>query len=163
LSAPTRPGRSGFEKEEHAEVKSKGHRARSRVRIAPSPAGDNPGDEPNPGTSQAFDALEITAPQTTIVQRRRATAKTIRLRDKEHCRLVATQRCVVRGRAPAEAHHCRFAQPGRWAARSATGTWSQSAASIIANSMPTAMKPYGGPGSASIPCRSDSNFGGNRD
>jgi ERF superfamily len=50
-------------------------------------------------------------PQTTTVQPRRVTAKTIRLRDKEHCRFVAAQPCVVCGRTPAEAHHIRFAQP----------------------------------------------------
>jgi hypothetical protein len=38
-------------------------------------------------------------------------AKTIRLRDKEHCRFVAFQPCVVCGRTPSEAHHIRFAQP----------------------------------------------------
>ena len=78
---------------------------------APSPAVDSPGDELSPVQSQAFGALEITAPQTTIVQRRRAAAKTIRLRDKEHCKFVATQPCVVCGRTPTEAHHIRFAQP----------------------------------------------------
>jgi hypothetical protein len=61
----------------------------------------------NPAQGQAFDALEI-AP---IVQGRRTTAKTIRLRDKEHCKSVATQPCVVCGRTPAETHHLRFAQP----------------------------------------------------
>jgi hypothetical protein len=61
--------------------------------------------------SQAFDHLEVATPQPTIVQRRRATAKTIRLRDKEHRRFVATQPCVVCGRTPTEAHHIRFAQP----------------------------------------------------
>jgi hypothetical protein len=38
-------------------------------------------------------------------------AKTIRLRDKEHCKFVAAQPCVVCGRTPSEAHHLRFAQP----------------------------------------------------
>ena len=38
-------------------------------------------------------------------------AKTIRLRDKEHCKFVATQPCVVCGRTPTETHHIRFAQP----------------------------------------------------
>ena len=33
------------------------------------------------------------------------------LRDTEHCKYVATQACVIRGRAPSEAHHIRFAQP----------------------------------------------------
>jgi hypothetical protein len=70
-----------------------------------------PCDEPNLAQGQGFDALEVAAPQTTIVQPRRVTAKTIRLRDKEHCRFVATQPCLVCGRTPAEAHHIRFAQP----------------------------------------------------
>jgi hypothetical protein len=43
--------------------------------------------------------------------RRRVAAKAIRRRDKEHCKYVATQPCVVCGRTPAEAHHLRFAQP----------------------------------------------------
>jgi hypothetical protein len=38
-------------------------------------------------------------------------AKTIRLRDKDHRKFVSTQPCLVCGRAPAEAHHLRFAQP----------------------------------------------------
>jgi hypothetical protein len=37
--------------------------------------------------------------------------KTIRLRDKEHCKYVAAQPCLICGRAPSEAHHIRFAQP----------------------------------------------------
>jgi len=82
-----------------------------RPDAAPSPAVDSPVDESNLVHSQAFDALEITAPQVTIVQRRRAKAKTIRLRDKEHCKFVATRPCVVCGRMPTEAHHIRFAQP----------------------------------------------------
>jgi hypothetical protein len=53
-----------------------------RSHAGPSPAVDSPSDEPSPAQSQAFNALDITAPQTTIVQRRRAIAKTIRLRDK---------------------------------------------------------------------------------
>src|SRR6476620_4589174 len=32
-------------------------------------------------------------------------------RDKEHCKFVVAQPCVVCGRTPAEAHHIRFAQP----------------------------------------------------
>jgi hypothetical protein len=42
---------------------------------------------------------------------RGVAGKTIRLRDKEHCKYVATQPCVICGRAPSEAHHIRFAQP----------------------------------------------------
>ena len=43
--------------------------------------------------------------------RRRVPAKAIRLRDKEPCKYVATQPCMICGRTPAEAHHIRFAQP----------------------------------------------------
>ena len=42
---------------------------------------------------------------------RGVVGKTIRLRDKEHCKYVATQPCLICGRAPREAHHIRFAQP----------------------------------------------------
>jgi ERF superfamily len=38
-------------------------------------------------------------------------AKTVRLRDKDHRKYVSTQPCLVCGRAPADAHHLRFAQP----------------------------------------------------
>jgi hypothetical protein len=61
--------------------------------------------------SQALGGPETPAPTATVVRRRRVAAKTIRLRDKEHCRFVARQPCVVCGRTPAEAHHIRFAQP----------------------------------------------------
>jgi ERF superfamily len=54
---------------------------------------------------------ETPTPATTVVRRRRLAPKTIRLRDKEHCKFVATQPCVVCARTPAEAHHIRFAQP----------------------------------------------------
>ena len=53
----------------------------------------------------------MTPPRAATVRRRRVAAKTIRLRDKEHCRFVTTQPCVVCGRTPTEAHHIRFAQP----------------------------------------------------
>jgi hypothetical protein len=42
---------------------------------------------------------------------RPATAKPIRLRDKEHCKFVATHPCIICGRGPCETHHLRFAQP----------------------------------------------------
>jgi hypothetical protein len=41
----------------------------------------------------------------------RIAAKTIRLRDKDHRKFVASQPCLVCGRSPADAHHLRFAQP----------------------------------------------------
>jgi hypothetical protein len=42
---------------------------------------------------------------------RRMATKVIRLRDKEHCKFVSAQPCVVCGRTPSETHHLRFAQP----------------------------------------------------
>ena len=71
----------------------------------------NSGDESTRERSAATDSRETLAPAATVVGRRRIAAKTIRLRDKEHCRFVATQSCVVCGRTPAEGHHVRFAQP----------------------------------------------------
>ena len=43
--------------------------------------------------------------------RHRVVANTIRLRDKEHCKFVSRQPCVVCGRTPTDPHHLRFAQP----------------------------------------------------
>ena len=56
-------------------------------------------------------AAPIILPQKRETRSRHVAAKTIRLRDKEHCKFVATQPCVVCGRTPSEAHHIRFAQP----------------------------------------------------
>jgi hypothetical protein len=42
---------------------------------------------------------------------RRVAAKTIRLRDKEHCKFVATQPCVICGRTPTEAHQFALLSP----------------------------------------------------
>ena len=53
----------------------------------------------------------IILPSSPGLRRRRVATKTIRLRDKEHCKFVATQPCIVCGRTPSEAHHIRFAQP----------------------------------------------------
>jgi hypothetical protein len=49
------------------------------------------------------DAVAVAPPVTldnASVRRRRVAAKTIRLRDKEHCKFVRTEPCVVCGRAP---------------------------------------------------------------
>ena len=56
-------------------------------------------------------AAPIILPSSSYARRRRVVGKTIRLRDKEHCKFVASQPCVVCGRTPSEAHHIRFAQP----------------------------------------------------
>jgi hypothetical protein len=57
------------------------------------------------------DAAAIILPSGPGARRRRVAGKTIRLRDKEHCKFVASQACIVCGRTPSEAHHIRFAQP----------------------------------------------------
>ncbi len=56
-------------------------------------------------------AVPVILPRTAPACRRRLAPKAIRLRDKEHCKFVTTQPCVVCGRTPCEAHHIRFAQP----------------------------------------------------
>ena len=76
-------------------------------------------DDVEPPNGQAFiemmgasPAASIILPQKPVGHRSRCiAAKTIRLRDKEHCRYLMTQPCVVCGRTPSEAHHIRFAQP----------------------------------------------------
>jgi len=55
--------------------------------------------------------LESTPSRKTDIRRGRASAKTIRLRDKDHRKFVSAQPCLVCGRSPADAHHLRFAQP----------------------------------------------------
>ncbi len=98
------------------------------------------------------------------VRRRRIAAKTIRLRDKEHCEFVRTEpytSCAA-ARRPRPITF-GLLSPVLSAERSAMNTQSQSAGCTIGICTVTAMKPHGGPGSASIPCRSRSNFGGDRD
>ena len=78
-----------------------------------------PAEDPEPPVGKPFvttieDAVAVAPPvnsENLSVQRSRVAAKTIRLRDKEHCRFVRAEPCVVCGRAPTEAHHIRFAQP----------------------------------------------------
>ena len=67
-----------------------------------------------PFVAQIEDAVAVTPPvisDNASVRRRRVAAKIIRLRDKDHCKFVASQPCIVCGRTPSEAHHIRFAQP----------------------------------------------------
>jgi hypothetical protein len=56
-------------------------------------------------------AAAIILPSSPRARSRRMEGKTIRLRDKEHCKFVASKPCIVCGRTPSEAHHIRFAQP----------------------------------------------------
>jgi len=62
---------------------------------------------PNPATAATQKSLPIGSSNG----RGRIAAKTVRLRDKDHRKFVATQPCLVCGRLPADAHHLRFAQP----------------------------------------------------
>jgi len=70
-----------------------------------------PVENPFPPPTDAAAAAPIILPSRPRPRRRRIAAKTIRLRDKEHCKFVACQPCIVCGRTPSEAHHIRFAQP----------------------------------------------------
>ena len=70
------------------------------------------GGTPSPGLERRAGRW-VDGPARSAHRRARGVAavKTIRLRDKEHCKYVATQACLICGRAPSEAHHIRFAQP----------------------------------------------------
>jgi ERF superfamily len=57
------------------------------------------------------ETVKPVADSEPITRRRTIAAKTVRLRDKEHRRYVASRPCLVCGRLPADAHHLRFAQP----------------------------------------------------
>jgi hypothetical protein len=64
-----------------------------------------------PRIEEANGDVFVEVPEEIRPGRRRVVAKTIRLRDKEHCKFIARQPCVVCGRTPADPHHLRFAQP----------------------------------------------------
>jgi hypothetical protein len=70
--------------------------------------GDRPETAQNPNAAIKTQESLQTQPRTG---RGRIAAKTIRLRDKDHRKFVASQPCLVCGRLPADAHHLRFAQP----------------------------------------------------
>jgi hypothetical protein len=78
-----------------------------------------PPEDPEPLVGKPFvttieGAVAVAPPvisDNTGARCRRVAAKTNRLRDREHCKFVKTEPCVVCGRAPTEAHHIRFAQP----------------------------------------------------
>jgi hypothetical protein len=71
----------------------------------------SPNDKPFLAPTDDTAAAAIILPSGTGARRRRIARKTIRLRDKEHCKFVTSQPCTVCGRTPSEAHHIRFAQP----------------------------------------------------
>ena len=71
----------------------------------------DPGEEPSYGLTEEPATGSMVPRDQPSGRSRRIVAKAIRLRDKEHCRYVATQACLICGRTPSEAHHIRFAQP----------------------------------------------------
>jgi ERF superfamily len=82
-------------------------RSREDSRALGSEVVGDPSTE-HPQESQALNSPEAPAPAAPVVRRGRLAAKTIRLRDKEHCKFVASQPCIVCGRTP-----CRSASLGR--------------------------------------------------
>ena len=81
----------------------------------PAPAEGHASPVEKPFVVPIENAVAVTPPvspnDNASAQRRRVAARTIRLRDKEHCNFVASQPCIGAGRTPSEAHHIRFAQP----------------------------------------------------
>jgi hypothetical protein len=100
---------------------------RDKLATLDASPGMEPADEPSDRFQAATGEVALTANEPFLsplgkppldpllskpnAGRRRVHAKAIRRRDKEHCKYVATQPCVICGRTPAEAHHLRFAQP----------------------------------------------------
>ena len=78
---------------------------------APAAGIASPVEKPFLAQTEVAAAAAIILPSSPGLQRRRMAGKTIRLRDKEHCKFVASQPCIICGRTPCETHHIRFAQP----------------------------------------------------
>ena len=104
----------------------------------------NSGDESTRERSAATDSRETPAPAATVVGRRRIATKTIRLRDKEHCKFVATQPASSAAARLPKGTTFVLLNHARSVARSAMSTWSRSAAPIIASCIDLAMKLHGG-------------------
>jgi len=67
-----------------------------------------------------------------------------RIRDRDPVKFVAKQPCLICGRRPADAHHLRFRNYQRLAARSATSSLCRSVAVIIGKPITVAMNQHGG-------------------
>jgi hypothetical protein len=82
---------------------------------APARTGELASPVENRFVAQIEDTAAVAPPvipnDNTNTRRLRVAAKTIRLRDRDHCKFVASPPCIVCGRTPSEAHHIRFAQP----------------------------------------------------
>jgi len=76
-----------------------------------APTDINPPNDDAAAAGRPDSAASQTAPPLLGSERRPVLQKDIRLRDKEHRKFVASQPCLVCGRAPSDPHHLRFAQP----------------------------------------------------
>jgi hypothetical protein len=76
-----------------------------------APTDINPPNDDAATVGRPESAASQTAPPLLASERRPVLQKGIRLRDKEHRKFVASQPCLVCGRAPSDPHHLRFAQP----------------------------------------------------
>ena len=100
----------GF-RERLATIESASTAGEEQSQFAPKQVPARSGEEPFPASMGDATSAPMILPRAATVGRRSVSAKTIGLRDKLHCKFVATQPCVVCGRTPTEAHHIRFAQP----------------------------------------------------
>jgi hypothetical protein len=88
-----------------AQLVEDGFRIKMTASEEPQPA--EAAQSPHPATANTQES----SPIESGIGRGRIAAKTIRLRDKDHRKFVASQPCLVCGRSPADPHHLRFAQP----------------------------------------------------
>jgi hypothetical protein len=101
----------GF-REKLATIEGASAARQERLHSAPAEVPEPPVGEPFLTTIEGAVAVApLVTSDNASARRRRVAAKTIRLRDKQHCKFVTTLPCVVCGRTPTEAHHIRFAPP----------------------------------------------------
>ena len=100
----------GF-RERLATIESASTAGEGQSQSAPQQVPARSGEEPFLASTGDATAAPMVLYRAATVRRRPVSAKTIRLRDKLHCKFVATHPCIVCGRTPTEAHHIRFAQP----------------------------------------------------
>ncbi len=117
---------------------------------------------PEVGLLSSLPLKPVAMPQKLPIRGRRPAKKTIRLRDKEHGKFVATQPCVSEAARQPRPNISALPSHGRSVVKSAMNLRSPFAASTTAIFTITAMRPHGGPALTSIPCPSRSNFGGGR-
>jgi hypothetical protein len=68
-------------------------------------------EAPAPHPNSEDEQLRAAVSKKIAIRHGPIAAKTIRLRNKDHLKFVASQPCLVCSRIPADAHHLRFAQP----------------------------------------------------